>query len=578
MMSSTPAEFLKAQKTLANRRLKLSVAAALGSGLILIAQALLLAHVVNAVIFNQQQLNDVMAQMFAMLGLLVARSVLVQVAERQAFLAAATIKQHIRQQLYAQIRKLGPAWTGAERSGELATVMTDGVEALEAYYARYLPAMAMSVFLPLVILAFVLPIDWRSAVVFLLTAPLIPFFMILIGKGAERLNQQQWQKLQRMGGHFLDVIQGLTTLKLFAASRREAQLVARISEDYRLATMKVLRIAFLSSLALEFFATVSIAIVAVLIGFRLLFGEMDFYSGFFVLLLAPEFYLPLRNLGTQYHARLAATAAAEKMQEILATPLPQAVAGNRTLTLTAPPSITFEAVDFAYTDQKKLFKSLTLHIHAGETLAIVGASGAGKTSLANLLLGFLQPQQGSVLINQQNLAETELTDWHRQLAWLPQQPRLIHATVRQNIALGLPSVALADIKAAASEANALDFILQLPEGFDTLIGEGARQLSGGQIQRLLLARAFLRRPTMLIMDEPTASLDRQTEALVQQALARLTQQSTSVIIAHRLQTVQQADRIVVLQQGEIVESGSHQQLLERQGHYWALLQAQGSLL
>ncbi len=308
---------LKGWKTHSGFWLKAAVAIGLTSGLLLIAQAWLLANVVNAVVFAQAALADVMPSLWGLLALFLLRAGLAWASEQAAFHAAVQVKLAIRAQLYQKVQQLGPAWLTGERSGDLLNTLSDGVEALEAYYARYIPAMSLMALVPLAVLVFVFANDWLSAVVMLVTAPLIPVFMILIGKGTEKRNQQQWQQLARMSAHFLDVIQGLTTLKLFNASRREAQVVAQISDQYRQSTMSVLRVAFLSSFALEFFATVSIAIVAVLIGFRLFWGEMEFLYGFFVLLLAPEFYLPLRNMGTQYHARMAAIGAAEKMVGIL---------------------------------------------------------------------------------------------------------------------------------------------------------------------------------------------------------------------------------------------------------------------
>ncbi|HYQ71373.1 MAG TPA: ABC transporter transmembrane domain-containing protein, partial [Gammaproteobacteria bacterium] len=305
-------------KVYAGSRLRLAVGIGLLSGLLLILQAWLLASTVNAVVFDKAVLQQVMPWLWSLLALFLMRAVLAWASEQAAFQAAVQVKLALREQLYRHVQKLGPAWLSGARSGDIVNTLSDGVEALEAYYARYLPAMSLMALVPLAILVFVLAHDWLAGVVLLLTAPLIPVFMILIGKGAEQRNQRQWRQLAWMSAHFLDVIQGLTTLRLFNASRREAQVIARISDEYRQGTMAVLRIAFLSSLVLEFFSTVSIAIVAVLVGFRLYWGELDFIHGLFVLLLAPEFYLPLRNMGTQYHARMEAIGAADRIVDILA--------------------------------------------------------------------------------------------------------------------------------------------------------------------------------------------------------------------------------------------------------------------
>ena len=580
---------LKGWKTHSGFWLKAAVAIGLTSGLLLIAQAWLLANVVNAVVFAEAALADVMPSLWGLLALFLLRAGLAWASEQAAFHAAVQVKLAIRAQLYQKVQQLGPAWLTGERSGDLLNTLSDGVEALETYYARYIPAMSLMALVPLAILVFVLANDWLSAVVMLVTAPLIPVFMILIGKGTEKRNQQQWQQLARMSAHFLDVIQGLTTLKLFNASRREAQVVAQISDQYRQSTMSVLRVAFLSSFVLEFFGTVSIAIIAVLIGFRLFWGEMDFLYGFFVLLLAPEFYLPLRNMGTQYHARMAAIGAAEKMVGILGeTPHPPAPSpsrgeGEQECSLAPLPlrergwgeGYSFRSLSFTYPDARAALSNLSLDIHPNETLAIVGASGAGKTTLINLLMGFLQPQSGQILIGDTLLTAIAPDAWRKQLAWLPQKPQLFPGTVADNIRLGNPTATLAQVQAAAEQAYAAEFIVKLPHGYDTLIGEAGQGLSGGQVQRIALARAFLKDAPLVILDEATANLDRASETLVQAGVERLAQGRTLVMIAHRLLTVQTADRIVVLDQGQVSAIGTHAELLVSSQLYQQMQAAYG---
>ena len=553
----------------------LNIAVALGftAGLALIAQAWLLAQTLNAVLFKQASLSEVWPWLGGLLLLFLLRAALLWLSEQVAFQAATQVKLAVRQQLYAKVQRLGAAWLTNERSGDVVNSLSDGVEALEAYYARYTPAMLLMALVPLSILAVVFYFDVWSGLIMLLTAPLIPFFMILIGKGTEKRNQQQWRQLARMSAHFLDVIQGLTTLKLFNASQRETHVIAEVSEQYRQSTMSVLRVAFLSSFALEFLSTVSIALVAVFIGFRLFWGEMNFLSGFFVLLLTPEFYLPLRNMGTQYHARLQAIGAAERMVEILETPETETPPEESLQALPALFPLQFKQVEVVYNDGRQALNGFDLTVKAGQTIALIGASGTGKTTVLNLLLGFIQPTQGQILLGETDLATVPLAHWRKQIAWLPQQAHLFPGSVADNIRLGSAQTSLAAVQQAAQQAYAHDFIQDLPHGYDTLIGEGGQGLSGGQIQRIALARVFLKDAPLVILDEATAHLDQQSEQWIQQAIQTLAQTRTVIMIAHRLHTIEQADLIVLMQQGQVVATGTHAQLVNSSATYQQMLQA-----
>lgn len=568
----TSSAFLKSHRKHAGHYLTAAVGLGTFTGFLLIIQAWLLAEVVNGVIFQHRSLSQQMPWFWAMLGVFVLRALLIWGSELSAFQAAVRVKLALRQQLYHHLQHLGPAFLSSQRSGDLVNTLSDGIEALEAYYARFLPAISLMALVPLSILVFVFPLDWISGLVMLGTAPLIPLFMILIGKGAERRNQKQWRKLARMSAHFLDVIQGLTSLKLFNASRREAQMIARISDDYRRSTLSVLRIAFLSSFTLEFFSTVSIAIVAVLIGFRLYWGEMDFLYGFFVLLLAPEFYLPLRNMGSHYHARMEAIGAAERMIDILQTPLPDREEAG--WPIPSPPSIIqFEQVIFHYPDGRAGLQELSFRIRAGETIALVGPSGAGKTTALNLLLGFLQPDSGKVLIDGQPLSDIDSQSWHRQISLLPQRPTLFPASVEENIRFADPKASHERVVRAACLARADAFIEQLPEGYQTRVGEAGRRLSGGQIQRIALARAFLKDAPLVILDEATANLDLESETLIREGLRELAEGRTMIMVAHRLSTIREVERILVLEKGHLAEQGTHTELLKRQDLYAGLVAA-----
>jgi ATP-binding cassette subfamily C protein CydD len=484
------------------------------------------------------------------------------------------VKTELRERLFAHLLALGPTYTKGERSGELTNTLVEGVEALDAYFSQYLPQIFLVVLMPLVIVIVVFSIDPLSGIVLLVTAPVLPIFMILIGMQAEALTKKQWKLMSLMSAHFLDVLQGITTLKLFGRSAAQEETIRNVSERFRHTTMRVLRVAFLSSLVMEMGATLSTAIIAVEIGLRLLYGQIAFQPALFVLLLAPEFYLPLRTLGTRYHAGMTGSAAAQRIFEILEIPLPSdalkiplspipwetagAPMGSRE-TAGVPmgsreTGIRFEDVSFAYDESRPVLKSVSLHIEPGQQVALVGASGAGKSTLAHLLLRFMEPESGTISIN--GIASTEISasEWREQIAWAPQRPYLFNATVAENIRLAAPNATHEEVVQAAQQADAHEFIIQLPQGYATIIGERGTSLSGGQVQRLSLARAFLKNAPVLIVDEATSNLAPEQEAQVLAAMQRLMQGRMVLIIAHHLSAIYNADQVIMLTDGQIVDA------------------------
>jgi ATP-binding cassette, subfamily C, bacterial CydD len=416
--------------------------------------------------------------------------------------------------------------------------------------------------MPLVIVIVFFSIDPLSGIVLLVTAPVLPIFMILIGMQAEALTKKQWKLMSLMSAHFLDVLQGITTLKLFGRSAAQEETIRNVSERFRHTTMHVLRVAFLSSLVMEMGATLSTAIVAVEIGLRLLYGQMAFQPALFVLLLAPEFYLPLRTLGTRYHAGMTGSAAAQRIFEILEIPLPSDALipvipcmGSRET------GIRFEDVSFAYDESRQVLKNVSLHIEPGQQVALVGASGAGKSTLAHLLLRFMEPESGTISINGISCKEMSANEWREQIAWAPQRPYLFNATVAENIRLAVPNATHDEIVQAAQQADAHEFILQLPQGYATIIGERGTRLSGGQVQRLSLARAFLKNAPVLIVDEATSNLDTEQEAQVLAAIQRLMQGRMVLIIAHHLSTIYSTDQVIMLADGQVVDADMKHRLI-----------------
>jgi len=560
------------QAKLAQAALILTISLSVLTSGVIVAQAFFLSRIVNRVFLQGQTLAQVQGLLLLLAVLGLARAAGVWLNQVAAQRVASAVKNDFRQRLTAHLLALGPAYTHGERSGELVSTIGAGVEALDAYFSQYLPQLVTAVLLPLLILVIVFPLDLTSGLVLLFTAPLIPVFMALIGSHTQTLTQRQWTTLSRMSAHFLDVLQGLTTLKMLGRSREQTQTIALISDNFRRTTMGVLRFAFLSALTLELLATLSTAIVAVEVGLRLLYGRLEFEPAFFILVLAPEFYLPLRQLGARFHAATTGLTAAHRIFEILDTApaLPMPVPGN-----IAPPAVIhFNQVHYSYNDgQRPALRGVSFSLLAGQKVALVGPSGAGKSTVAHLLLRFIEPAQGGILVDGLPLSQFNPADWRAHLAWVPQQPYLFHASVADNIRLARPEATPAEVAAAARQAHADAFIEALPQGYNTLVGERGARLSGGQAQRLALARAFLKDAPLLILDEATAHLDPEHESQIQAAIERLLAGRTALIIAHRLNTVANADKILVLDHGQIVQSGRHETLLSQPGLYQRLLAA-----
>ena len=565
--------FLKQYSQSASGLLKLSISLGTLNALLMIASCYLLANAAHQVMFEQANLQAVSPLLWPLAGLILVRALLVTLSERVSNLAALKIKNVMRNTLLEKLSKLGPAYSEQKGHGATLNTLHNGVEALHQYYANYIPSVAYSALIPLAILVVIFPTDYKAGLIFLLTAPLIPFFMILVGHKAEQLNQDRWQQLAVLGNYFFDRLQGLTQLKLFNATKRELNSISQISDDYRGATMGVLKVAFLSSFALEFLATISVALVAVIIGFRLFFGTLDFATGFVVLLLAPEFYLPLRQMGTHYHAKLEGISAAADMVDIINQSDADKHVGSSKLELPIK-DIQLNALTFHYPETNEGVTDINLSLPSTGLIAFVGESGSGKSTLFDCLLGFHHQANSAISINGQPLSDTALADWQAQLAWIPQHATLFYRTVAENLRLAKPDASQAELDEAASKAGALEFITALPDGFDTLLGEQGEGLSGGQKQRIALARAFLKNAPVLMLDEPTAHLDSQTEHLINQAIREYAKDHLVLVIAHRLNTVKHADRIYVMQQGHIVESGQYQQLTEQAGLF-AKLVSQG---
>lgn len=519
-------------------------------GLLVVFQARLLATACQRLVINGEEISSVLPLAVALIFLAAGRSLCTYIMENRSSAAAARIKQAVRSKLYRKIQLLGAVGLSGNETGSMIETATKGVDELEHYFTRFLPQLVLAAILPLMFLIIIVPSEWRSGLVLLFSAPCIPLFMILIGKGSEKLHRRQWGRLSKMAGHLLDLVQGLPDLIISGAVKREAEVVARVSEEYRSATMTVLRLAFLSAFTLEFFATVGTALVAVIIGFRLLLGHLSLGEGLFVLLMAPEFYLPLRNLGLSYHARMQGIAAAERIAPLLTMPLPEGFGGTLTPPVDAP-SVLFEGISFCYGGSRGGVRGVDLELPSGSITALVGESGAGKTTLARLLVGLARPESGRILINGQDLTLFSPDLWRSRLAWVPQAPYFTSGTVRENLTLGRPDADENEINRALEAAAADQFVSHLPHGLDTLLGDRGAGLSGGELKRLALARAYLCPATVVVLDEPTAGLDPENEQLVCDAVEKLACGRTVLVISHREQTLSRAERVAEMIDGRI---------------------------
>jgi ATP-binding cassette subfamily C protein CydCD len=542
-------------------------------GVATIVQAYFVSRTVDEVFLAQGSLADVRFWLAGLLVVIGVRAGLSWGREISANRIAIDVQLNLREKLMAHLLAMGPVRVYGEQTGELTAVLTEGIDRLEKYFSEYLPQLFIAVLVPLIILVVVFPLDWISGLILLFTAPLIPFFMVLIGRYAEKLTQRQWILLSRMSAHFLDVLQGLTTLKLLGQSKAQAKNIERITDRFRQVTMRVLQVAFLSALVLELLSMLSIAIIAVSIGLRLMVGGMAFSVALFILILAPEFYLPLRMLGQRFHAGMEGTAAADRIFGLLDTPIEEnRQESTNYADYSFPKPIRFDRVGVTYQGREHpALHEVSFTLTPGKVTALVGASGGGKSTIANLLLRFVEPQSGQILIDEAALDEMETAVWRERIAWVPQQPYLFPESIAANIRLGKPDATEEQVVTAAKQAQLHEFILSLPQGYDSLVGERGARLSGGQAQRLALARAFLKDAPFIILDEPTSQLDSDTEMVLQAAIREHLADKMLLVIAHRLETVRQADEILVLENGRLIEKGSHEGLLKENGRYAQLV-------
>lgn len=573
-------KWLKLHKKSCGFFLNLTVLFGLLTGFALMLQAYLLATILQGIIIDELSKSAFTHEFIYLLILIPIRALLAFARERSSFEAGRRLRLQIRKAVLDKLSELGPAFIKGKPAGSWASIVLEQVEDLQDFYARYLPQMLLASFIPLCILIVVFPLNWAAGLILLTTAPLIPIFMILVGKGAAEANRKNFSALAQLSGHFMDRLKGLKTVKLFNRGDAEVKEIASASESFRVRTMSVLRLAFLSSAVLEFFGAISIAILAIYFGFSFL-GHLNFghygqaislFTGLFILMLAPEFYQPLRDMGTHYHAKAQAIGAAQELKALLdyevvdyqvkSEASDQKIVND--IDWTKPIELQASQLSVYSLDGIQLVGPLSFTLKKGQQVALVGPSGSGKTSLLNALLGFL-PYQGSLKINGIELNQINKAQWYQHVAWLGQDPQLFHGSISENVTMGNTNISPQQVEECLQKAAILDFVNQQPLGLNHTIGEQMAGLSVGQAQRIALARALAQDAQLFLLDEPTASLDQHSEQAVFSTLRDATAQSASLMVTHRLDQLQQMQHILVLDKGLIVQQGNFSELNQNDG-------------
>jgi len=575
-------QWLKQQSKLAKRWLMIAVGLGLLSSIFLLAQAALLATILHQLIIEQVDKYELVPHFFGLAAIIAIRALCSWGREIAGYRCGEQIRVYIRQLILDKLRELGPAYIKGKPAGAWATLLLEQVEDMHDFFARYLPQMSLSVLVPFVILIVVFPVNWAAGLIFLITAPLVPLFMALVGMKAADANRKNFKALQRLSGHFYDRLQSMTTIRLFDRTKAETEVMHGASEVFRTRTMDVLKIAFLSSAVLEFFTSISIALTAVYFGFAFI-GELNFgdygagvtlFAGLFILVLAPEFYQPLRDLGTFYHAKQQAVGAAESIVEFIETEVETVRSGSQTLSNEGDITIKAKDLEVYSPEGQKLVGPISFELNPSQTTALVGPSGAGKTSLINAILGFL-PYKGSLSINGIERSDLSLENWREKISWVGQNPLLLHGSIRDNITLGKSNVSDETINTALEESFSAEFVNQ--HGLEYEVSDRSGGLSVGQAQRLALARAMVQNGKFWLLDEPTASLDARSEKLVMQGLENQISGKTALMVTHQLTPLKSVDQILVMQDGQIVQSGDFELLSNQEGLFQSMLQANHDL-
>ncbi|MEH7113445.1 thiol reductant ABC exporter subunit CydD [Neobacillus niacini] len=542
-------------------------------GTVIIIQAYSLAEAISS-LFGGELFRTVRKDLVIFISALVGRQVLSVSKRNITYHFAAKTSQDLREQLLKKLFQLGPRFTREEGSGQTVTLVMEGTMKFRRYLELYFPKVLNAGFIPLIVSIYILFVHFRSGLILVLTFPIVLTFMVILGKAAKSKADSQYESYQLLSNHFVDSLRGLETLKYLGLSKKHIEKIAMVSEKYRIATMATLRVAFLSSFALEFFTMLSIATVAVFLGLGLINGNMELQPALTILLLAPEFFLPIREVGSDYHATLDGKSAGKKFQEILEIDL-SLPKQERLPEWNSTSTITLSKINVSYNNGEKAgLKNIQYTFSGFKKIGIIGSSGSGKSTFIDILSGFLIPSSGKFLINGCEVSTLSHRDWQKQITYIPQQPYIFHDTVLNNVRFYHPEATVEEVEMALMKAGLTGMISGLPQGLETCIGEGARMISGGQEQRIALARSFLGNQPILMFDEPTAHLDIETEAELKETMLQLFKDKLVFFATHRLHWMVEMDQILVLDKGEIAETGTHDELLTQRGVYYQLVQTQ----
>ena len=545
-------------------------------GASIIAQAFLIVDIVNKVFVEKTSFAEIVPLLISLLLVLVIRPFLSYLMGRAGVTMAATVKQRIRKALLGKFSREALLSSRMGQSGQKVSILLDAVDEIDAYYSKYIPQVFKTAVIPIFILIAVSTQHIETGLIMMVTAPFIPLFYIIIGIRTQKKSEEKLEQMTVFSGRFLDTIQGLTTLNLFRQSKKYRTIMEESSLNYRDATIEVLKVAFVSSLMLELISMLSIGIIALEIGLRLIvFNSMSFATAFFLLILAPEFYLSLKELGSAFHTGRGSMSAMSKISEELRNEKEEVTWGDCPLrSEEGPPTLTLNNVSYQYNESEFALSKVNFKIEPYSKTAVIGRSGSGKSTLLNIIAGLLPSQQGEITINKEPLSSLEEESWFSQISYISQNPYLFTGTIAENICIGSRNPSQSEMEEAAEKAGISAFVATLEEGYETIIGESGRGLSGGEKQRLALARAFLKKPNVILFDEPTTGLDLFTEKVLQTAIHSLSENATMIIVAHRLHTIRKADHIILLEQGKVMAEGTDNSLYKSSELYRQMVSAQ----